>query len=109
MRLLAAVVLVGGSLAWASEGGFGFSVPPGWVNLSSDAPESEHKKAPPAMLEQVKAGRHAFFAADLAHGDDGFLENVNAVVQPGSSAVTQSVLDEFEPAMQAELKKQGVS
>jgi hypothetical protein len=109
MRFWAALVLVGGSTAWASSGGFGFRVPPGWVNLSPDVPEAERKQAPPLLLEQIARGGHPFFAADLAHADDGFMENVNAVVQPGASSVTQAVLDEFEPGMQAELKKQGLS
>lgn len=90
-------------------GGFTFQTPPGWVDLSPDAPEAERNKAPAALLEQVKSSGHAFFAADLAHADDGFMENVNAIVQPGSSPVTAALLDDVELRMRAEIGKQGMS
>jgi hypothetical protein len=113
--LVGAVVVVlslaGGSIAVAAPGGFTFSVPPGWVNLSPDAPEAERQKASPELLSKAREGGFAFFAIDLDHGDDGYAENVNAVIREGARPplATVALLDELEPLIQAEVSKQGMS
>lgn len=47
---LAVMVLVGGAgVATAAPGGFVFTPPPGWVDMSPDAPEANRQKASPEM------------------------------------------------------------
>jgi hypothetical protein len=99
------VVVLAPSVAMA--GAFQFRVPDGWTNLSPDAPPSELVKAPPQLLEQVRSAGFVFYAADLAHADDGFMENVNVTVGPGGERVTPAVLDDVASRMDAEVKKQG--
>src|SRR3954469_23641069 len=86
---------------------FQFSVPPGWTNVSPNLPPSELAKAPPDIVEQVKASHPAFFAADLAGRDDGFMENVNVIVDPGSAKITSAFLKEVVDNIGSEVKKNG--
>ena len=86
---------------------FQFSVPAGWTKLAPDVPPSELAKAPPPLVQQVKEGRFAFFAADLASADDGFMENVNVIVDQGSTAITTSFLKEVVDNISGEVKKNG--
>ena len=105
--MVVVLALGGGALAFAGPGGFVFSAPPGWVDISRDAPTAQRKKAPPAML--AVADGHAFYAADLDGGGDGFMENMNAFVQTGlrPPVVTLAEMDEIETVTRAELFNQG--
>jgi hypothetical protein len=86
---------------------FQFAVPPGWTNVSPNLPPSELAKAPPAIVEQVKQGHFAFFAAELDGADDGFMENVNVIVDPGSTRITSTFLKEVVDNIGAEVQKSG--
>ena len=48
--LLGAVAAAG---AETGAGGFTFSPPPGWIDISRGAPEAQRQKAPPALLAQA--------------------------------------------------------
>src|SRR4051812_32006224 len=90
----------------ASAGQFKFQVPSGWIDLSPDAPAANFAKLPPALAQQVRAGNFAFYAADYAHADDGFMENVNASLVPGTQKITQQFLDQMMAQMNDEVGKQ---
>lgn len=95
----------------ALASGFQFKVPPGWVDLSPGAPPANFAGLPPTLVQQIKAGNFAFYAADLAHADDGFMENVNATVEAGSEKISQKLVDEMAAHLGDEVEKQapGVS
>lgn len=92
-------------------GGFTFSPPPGWIDISRGAPEAQRQKAPPAMLKQADSGQMAFVAYEPGSGDDGFVENMNAVVQTGQRPprVTREVLAEVEKGLEEGIAKNGLT
>jgi hypothetical protein len=85
---------------------FKFAVPPGWTDLSPGAPADNWKGVPPELAQQVRAGSFAFYAADVAGSNDGFMENVNATVLPGRAKVTMQVLDQIAADLGAEVSRQ---
>src|SRR5687767_8677696 len=93
--LLGATTLAGAQAA--GTGGFTFSPPPGWIDISRGAPEAQRQKAPPALLAQADNPGMAFVAFDPASADDGFVENMNAVVETGKRPplMTPAGLDEL--------------
>jgi hypothetical protein len=105
------VLLLGsGAVAAAAvPGGFVFSAPPGWVDVSPDAPAAERQKAPEQLV--AIAGNYAFYAADLGSGHDGFMENMNAVVQTDirPPLATPAMLAAIETQVQDQFSKQGMS
>jgi hypothetical protein len=90
----------------ASASTFKFQVPPGWLDLSPGAPEANFAKLPPALVQQVRGGNFAFYAADIAHADDGFMENANASLVAGTQTITQQFLDQMMAQMNDEVGKQ---
>jgi hypothetical protein len=93
-------------------GGFTFSPPPGWIDISRGAPEAQRQKAPPALLAQADNPGMAFVAFEPASGDDdGFVENMNAVVETGKRPplATREGLVELEKMLETELGKQGMT
>jgi hypothetical protein len=91
-----AIIVGAGSLAWADSGGFTFSTPPRWLNVSPGAAAADRVRIPAAMREQVDSGKFAFYAADVDHGDDGFIASVNAIVTTESPpAMSAAGLDEL--------------
>jgi len=106
--LLGSVAVAG---AESGTGGFTFSPPPGWIDISRGAPEAQRQKAPPALLAQADNPSMAFVAYDPTSGDDGFLENMNAVVETGKRPplMTQAGLAELVKMLEGELGKQGLT
>lgn len=98
------VVLVPTS-AWA--GSFQFQVPKGWTDLSPGAPPENIAKAPPQFIADGRAAGFVFLAADLAHADDGFMENENVLVQRLGEPVTQAYVDGVMTEVQAEHSRRG--
>jgi len=92
-------------------GGFTFSVPQGWTDISRDAPEAQRRSAPPALLQQADSGQMAFVAYDPSSMDDGFVENVNAVVTTGKRPprVTTQGLTELVKALEGAIKQNGLT
>jgi hypothetical protein len=90
-------------------GGFTFTPPAGWLDVSRGAPEAERQKAPPALLAQAE--KLAFVAFEPGSEADGFVENMNAVVQTGKRAPlpTAEGLAEVERGLAAEFKLQGMT
>jgi len=111
--LVVIVGLLGGAaaVAHAGPGGFTFTPPPGWIDVSRGAPEAQRQRAPGALQAQANNPDIAFFAVEPDAGDDGFVENMNAVVQTGKPALlaTPAGLAEMEKTLQAELAKQGLT
>jgi hypothetical protein len=112
-KLGAAIVglLIGaGAVAHAGPGGFTFTPPPGWIDVSRGAPEAQRQKAPPALLAQADNPAIPFFAIEPDSDGDGFIENMNAVVETGKRALlaTPAALAEMEKGLLAELAKQGL-
>jgi hypothetical protein len=105
------LLLVAGGIAVAEpgSGGFVFSPPPGWIDISRGAPEALRQKAPPALLAQ--ADNMAFVAYEPDSDADGFVENMNAVVQTGKNppAATPELLVELTQALEKELAPQGMT
>ena len=101
-----AVVMLGLSVhGWAATG-FTFKVPDGWTDLSPGAPAANFEGLAPAIMREVKSGKYAAYAMDLAHADDGFAENFNAIVDPGSEPITEKLLDAVANGMSGEIAKQ---
>jgi hypothetical protein len=92
-------------------GGFTFSPPPGWIDVSRGAPEAQRKNAPPTILKQADSGQMAFVAYEPNSADDGFIENVNAVVDSGKRPprVTREGLAELEKALEAGIAQSGLT
>jgi hypothetical protein len=90
MRATLLALLIGLS---GSAHAFTFQVPPGWVDLSPGTPPESFAKLPPSLVKQIQAGNFVFYAADVAHADDGFMENVNASTFPGGEKITKKLLD----------------
>jgi hypothetical protein len=86
--------------AWA--GNFRFQVPEGWTDLSPGAPPENIAKAPPQFIADGRAAGFVFLAADLAHADDGFLDNENVLVQRLGEPVSQAYVDGVMTEVQAE-------
>jgi hypothetical protein len=107
--VVVAVMLGGGSLAWAADPApFTFSTPPGWLNVSRDSSAADRARIPAAMLEQLDSGKFAFFAADVDHVDDGFMVSVNAVLRMGRPfAMTMAALDVIQGGAAKNLKEMG--
>ena len=106
MTGLVVMVLVGGTgVTTAAPGGFVFTPPPGWVDVSVGAPQADRDKAPPQIL--AVADSHAFVAVALDSADDGFMEHVNASVQTGMkpAVMTMEVLAELEAGANKEFAK----
>jgi hypothetical protein len=92
-------------------GGFTFAPPAGWIDVSKGAPEAQRKNAPPAILQQADSGQMAFLAYEPNSADDGFIENVNAVVQTGKRPprVTLAGLSELEKALETAIAQNGMT
>ena len=85
---------------------------PGAIDISRGAPEAQRQKAPPALVAQADNPGMAFVAFEPASGDDdGFVENMNAVVETGERPplATPEGLAELEKALETELGKQGMT
>jgi hypothetical protein len=104
------LLLLAGADASAGPGGFTFTPPPGWVDVSRGAPEAQRAKAPPALRAQADNPAITFLAMDPAHWEDGFVENMNVVVETGKRALaaTPEVLSEVAKAAEAEAAKAGL-
>jgi len=106
MRTTLALLTLGVA-ATAHASSFHFAVPPGWIDLSPGAPPGNMAKVPPALAKQIEAGNFVFYAADVAHADDGFMENVNATRVPGSPrTITTALLDGMMAQMGDEVARQ---
>jgi hypothetical protein len=90
------------STAWA-VGRFVFSTPPGWLNLSPDAPETDRRRAPAELLAQVSSGQFAFFAVDLETGAK--LYAIVKTIKP--PRMTASSLDKLEKIVERAINAQG--
>ena len=103
-----ALLSVGGAAAQADAGGFTFTPPPGWIDVSRGAPEAQRQKAPAELRAQADNPAIAYLAVDLAHADDGFAENMNAVVQTGARppVPTREGLAEMVKTVQAQAAQQ---
>jgi len=74
--------------AGAGTGGFTFTPPVGWIDISRGAPEAQRAKAPPALRAQADNPTMTFMAIDAADWEDGFIENMNAVVETEKGTLT---------------------
>jgi hypothetical protein len=106
--LIAVALLARGAAAHAAPGGFTFTPPPGWVDISRGTPEAERQKAPPDLLAKANNPAVAFVAVDLAYADDGFAENMTAIVQTGARPPipTPQGLAEMVKGMEAQATQQ---
>ena len=84
---------------------FTFKVPPGWTDLSPNAPAANFAKIEPVLAAQFRQATYTFFAADLDGRGDGFMENVNATVYPKPHAINLAELKEIGEQIDAEVKK----
>jgi len=105
------LLLLAGAKAGAGSGAFTFTPPAGWVDVSRGAPEAQRAKAPPALRAQADNPAITFLAMDPEHWDDGFVENMNVVVQTGKRAfaATPATLAEVVKAIDAEATKSGLT
>jgi hypothetical protein len=105
------LLLLASTNASAGPGGFTFTPPAGWVDISRGAPEAQRAKATPALRAQADNPVITFMAMDPEHWDDGFVENMNVVVQTGKRALpsTPEVLAEVAKAAEAQATKAGLT
>jgi hypothetical protein len=109
LGLTAVALLLAGDDAGAAPGGFTFTAPPGWTDISRGTPEAQRRNAPPDLLTQADNPAVAFAAADLAHRDGGFVDNMNAIVQRGAKppVPTPDGIAEMAKGMQDQATQQG--
>jgi hypothetical protein len=90
-------------------GGFTFTPPPGWIDISRGAPEEQRKKGPPGLRAQADNPAIDYAAVDPANWDDGFVENMNAVVLTGKHALLPTLdgLSEMSKGIAEEAAKNG--
>ena len=103
--------VIGIAAAEPGPGGFTFSLPPGWIDISRGVPEAQRRNAPPILLQQADSGQMAFVAYEPNSADDGFIENMNAVVQTGQRPprMTNETLAEMQKALEAVVAKNGLT
>jgi hypothetical protein len=101
------------ALAFVTLAAFKFAVPTGWVDLSPGTPPANMSRVPAdqrqAFAEAVDSGKYPFIAADVDHADDGFTENVNATLLPGSETITPLLLDQIAVELEKGLQVNGQS
>jgi hypothetical protein len=104
--LLAARAAVG-----AGPGGFTFTPPPGWVDVSRGAPEAQRAQAPPALRAQADDPMYSYVAMDPTRVGSDFVDNMNVVVRTGARPplYTPESLAEVVKGMEDETKKHGFS
>jgi hypothetical protein len=109
--VLVGLLLGAAAVAHAGPGGFTFTPPPGWIDLSRGAPEAQRQKAPAALLAQANSPATAFFAIEPDGGGERFFAKMNAVVETGKRPplATPAGLAEAERALQAQFAKQGLT
>jgi hypothetical protein len=113
-RMVVVWLLLGASAvagAAPGPGGFTFSPPPGWIDISRGAPEAQRQNAPPGLLAQADNPSMSFVAYEPGSEEDGFIENMNAVVETGKRPplMTPAGLVELEKVLESELGKQGLT
>ena len=106
MKSLALLLLVS-SVAQAAPSKFVFKVPPGWVDISEGAPPANLARVPAVLVEEARKNHFAFCAADVDHADDGFMENVNAIVEPGTAKIDMTFMHQLGESIADEAKKAG--
>jgi hypothetical protein len=107
--ILTAVAVFLAARAAAAEP-FVFAIPSGWLDLSPGAPPGNFALAPPAMVAEVKSKPFAAYAADVAHANDGFAENMNAIVNAGvMPLVTDAFVARAKAELIANMARQGVT
>ena len=104
--LLIAVVLASATvvLAAPARAAWSFAVPDGWTDLSPGKPVP--KGVPEAVAAQTQSGIYAFYAMDLGGAKDGFAENVNAVVNPGTLVANERSLGEYVATLPAQASRE---
>lgn len=97
--------------AFAGPGGFTFTPPPGWIDISRGVPEEQRRRAPPSLLAQMDGQNVSYAAIDSENWDDGFIENMNAVVSTGKRPppVTPELLAFVAKGLEEEAIKRGMS
>lgn len=93
---------------WLRVGPFAIKIPPGWVDLSPNAPAENFAGLAPELVKQLKGQAGSAFAMDLAHGADGFAENLTVKLnQCPPAALTEELIrsEEFERGFYAETGK----
>jgi len=103
---LMAVVLASATLVLAAPAcaAWSFAVPEGWSDLSPGKPVP--KGVPEAVAAQTQSGVYAFYAMDLGGAKDGFAENVNAVVNPGTLVANERSLGEYVATLPAQASRE---
>jgi hypothetical protein len=107
MKSLAFALLVSSAAHAAAPSQFVFKVPAGWVDYSEKAAPADIARIPPVVVEEARKNHFAFCAADIDHADDGFMENVNAIVEPGTAKIDMTFMHQLGESIAEEAKKSG--
>lgn len=76
-----------------------FPIPAGWLDVSPGAPEENLRGLPADFATELRSGRFKAFAFDVAHAEDGFTPNLNAVVVEQRLRVRERDLDQAAAAI----------
>jgi hypothetical protein len=108
---IAGLLLAGPAAAGDVPGGFTFTPPPGWIDISRGAPEAQRRLAPPALLAQADDPAMAFFAIAPDRYNDGSVDYMRAVVRPDvlPPVVTAATLTELAAGIEDEFSRQGLA
>ena len=93
--VLVAVLLIEGSALADAPTSLRFKIPEGWVDLSSDAPRENFVGLDPALAKAAQSSKLHKTAMDLAHGNDGFVENLTVALAPCPGPFDQKLVDEL--------------
>lgn len=83
-----------------------FPVPAGWLDLSPAAPEANFQSLPQDFVRTVRGGQFRAFAFDVAHTENGFTPNLNAVAVDPPIRITERNRDELVRALFGPIEQQ---
>jgi hypothetical protein len=105
MRGLTVVLALAAAPA-AARADLAFPVPAGWLDLSPGAPEGNFQSLPQDFVDMVRSGQFRAFAFDVAHTENGFTPNLNAVAMDQPVRITERNRDELVRALFGPIEKQ---
>lgn len=95
---LAALAAAPAHAAWQ------FAVPDGWTDLSPGQPVP--KEIPEALATMVHSGTYAAYAIDMKGSEDGFAENLNAVVNHRPLVADETTLKQYVGELPAQAARE---
>lgn len=98
------VVALASSATVAAASNWHFAIPEGWADLSPGKPVPEG--VPEEVTAVTQSGVYLVYGMDLAGAEDGFAENVNAVVQPVVLVADEEQLARYAAELPSQVRRE---